>query len=123
MAVGYFLRAVGIFVLAFAASDVTSFYVFSVVAGMPVFFTISITQLVIYEIFGPGIAGRMIGLTFVLHQVGSTLGPFFGGWMFEANGNYMLALVIVGGVLCNSAYWSWRLLGASRIYIGADVGL
>ncbi len=120
LSVGYFMRAIGLFLLAFSASDVTSFYIISVFAGMPIFFTISITQLVIYEIFGPGIAGRMIGLTFLLHQVGSTLGPFFGGWMFETYGTYTLALVFAGGVLCNSAFWSWRLQGAAQRYF-ADV--
>ncbi len=123
LSVGYFMRAIGLFLLAFSASDVTSFYIISVFAGMPIFFTISITQLVIYEIFGPGIAGRMIGLTFLLHQVGSTLGPFFGGWMFEANGTYMQALVITGCVLCNSAFWSWRLEGAARRYSAAKADL
>lgn len=119
LAVGYIMRAVGVFLLAFSVSDVTSFYIISIIAGMPIFFTISITQLVIYEIFGPGIAGRMIGLTFMLHQVGSTLGPLFGGWMFEAYGTYMQALVLTVAVLCSSAFWSWRLESAARRYLAA----
>jgi MFS family permease len=119
LAIGYLVRGVGLLLLAFSVSNVTSFYVISVVAGLPVFFTVAITQLVIYEVFGTGIAGRMIGLTFLLHQVGATIGPYFGGWMFETSGGYMLALVIGGGVLFNSAFWSWRLQSAVQRYNAA----
>ncbi|MBI4187344.1 MAG: MFS transporter [Chloroflexi bacterium] len=119
LAVGYLVRAAGMFLLAFSASDVTGFYMASIIAGAPMFFTISITQLLIYEIFGPGIAGRMIGLIFLLHQVGSTVGPYFGGWVFESSGTYLLALVVGGLVLCNSAFWSWRLQGVAQRYIAA----
>ncbi len=122
LAIGYLIRSAGFFLLAFFVSDVTSFYVTSVIAGLPIFFTVAITQLLIYEIFGAGIAGRMIGLTFVLHQVGATIGPYFGGWIFETNGSYMLALVIGGGVLLNSAFWSWRLQSTAQQYIIARTG-
>jgi MFS family permease len=116
LAVGYLMRGVGLFLLAFFVSDVTSFYVFSVIAGLPIFFTVAITQLVIYEIFGVGIAGRMIGLTFLLHQVGATLGPLLGGWIFETTGTYMLARVSGRGGLFNSAFWAGRLEGAAQRY-------
>jgi MFS family permease len=119
LAAGYFMRGVGLLLLAFAVSDVTSFYVVSIVAGLPIFFTVAITQLLIYEIFGAGIAGRMIGLIFVLHQVGATIGPYFGGWIFEVTGSYMLALMSGGGVLFYSAFLSWRLQGAARAHIAA----
>ena len=45
------------------------------------------------------------GLAFTSHQLGSSLGAFGGGWMFDAFGNYQLAwqvgvsMGIVGGVL------------------------
>ena len=123
LAVGYLMRGVGLFLLAFLVSDVTSFYVISVVAGLPVFFTVAITQLLIYEIFGAGIAGRMIGLIFVLHQVGATIGPYFGGWIFETTGSYMLALVVGGVVLFCSAFLSWRLQGAAQRQIAARAAL
>ena len=77
------------------------------------------THLLIYDIFGAGIAGRMMGLTFLIHQVGATVGPYFGGWIFEINGSYMWILVIIGVVLLNSAFWGWRLQGAAQRYIAA----
>ncbi len=119
LAIGYLLRGVGFLLLAFFVSDLTSFYVISIAASLPVFFTVAITQLLIYEIFGPGIAGRMIGLTYLLHQVGATLGPLLGGWIFEATGTYMLALVIGAGILFNSAFWSHRLQSSAQRYIAA----
>ena len=122
LALGYLLRGVGLFLLALPISNLSSFYLFSLVAGAPMFFTIAITQLVIYEIYGIRIAGQMIGLTFLLHQVGSTIGPYFGGWTYENTGGYVLALVIAGGVLINSALWAWRLQVPALRYI-ADRGV
>lgn len=109
LGLGYALRGAGLFLLAIPTTDLTGFYVFSLVAGAPMFFTIAITQLVIYEIYGARIAGQMIGLTFLLHQVGATVGPYFGGWLYETTGGYVLPMVIAGGVLLNSALWAWRL--------------
>ena len=119
LALGYFLRGVGLFLLALPVSNLAGFYIFSLVAGAPMFFTIAITQLVIYEIYGIRIAGQMIGLTFLLHQVGSTIGPYLGGWIYENTGGYTLALVIAGGVLVNSALWAWRLQAPALRYIAA----
>ncbi len=62
-----------------------------------------------------------MGLTFLVHQVGATIGPYFGGWIFEINESYTLALAIVGVVLLNSAFWSWRLQGVAQRYITTRV--
>jgi MFS family permease len=111
---GYFLRGVGFFLLALNVSDVSSFYFASLVAGLPIFLTITVTQTLIYEIFGAGIAGRMLGLTFLLHQVGSTAGPYLGGRAFEALESYQIPLLIGGGVLWLSVFWGWRLQVVAR---------
>ncbi len=121
LVISYLIRGVGFFLLAFFVSDVTSFYVFSVIAGAPVLLSVSVTHLLIYDIFGAGIAGRMMGLTFLVHQVGATIGPYFGGWIFESNGSYMLALVIGGIILLNSAFWGWRLQNVAQRYISTRV--
>ncbi len=83
--------------------------------------TVTTTHLLIYDIFGVEIAGRMMGLTFLVHQVGATIGPYVGGWIFEINESYTLALAIVGVVLLNSAFWSWRLQGVAQRYITTRV--
>jgi hypothetical protein len=81
---------------------------------MAMFVTITVTQLLIYELFGAGIAGRMIGLTFLLHQVGSTFGPYLGGRMYDAQGSYTAALLISGGILLVSSFLGWRLKYAAK---------
>ena len=113
------MRAVGLFLLAFFVQDLASFYVFSLIVGMPVLLSVSMTHLIIYDIFGAGIAGRMMGLTFLVHQVGATIGPYFGGWIFEFSGSYMPALVIGGVALLISAFWGWRLQNVAKKYIAA----
>ena len=109
LAGGYLVRALGFFFLVYIVHDVTTFYLASLVAGLSMFVTITVTQLLIYELFGAAIAGRMIGLTFVLHQVGSTIGPYLGGSMYDALGSYTAALLISGGILLVSAFLGWRL--------------
>ncbi len=117
--ISYLIRALGFFLLAFFVRDLAGFYAFSVISSVLAPLTIMTTHLLIYDIFGDGIAGRMMGLTFLIHQVGATVGPYFGGWIFEINGSYMWILVIIGVVLLNSAFWGWRLQGAAQRYIAA----
>jgi MFS family permease len=117
----YLIRALGFFLLAFFVRDLASFYVFSIIAGVLSPLTVTTTHLIIYDVFGVGIAGRMMGLTFLVHQVGATIGPYFGGWIFEINGSYMWALAVVGVILLNSAFWSWRLPAAARKYVSTRV--
>lgn len=120
LAVGYLLRALGFFFMVYFAYDVTTFYIASLAAGLAMFVTITVTQLLIYEIFGGGIAGRMIGLTFVLHQVGSTMGPYLGGVLFDTLGSYTPALLIGGGILLMSSFLGWRLKYAVKSQVPAD---
>ena len=117
----YLVRALGFFLLAFFVQDLASFYAFSIIAGVLSPLTVTTTHLLIYNIFGVEIAGRMMGLTFLIHQVGATIGPYFGGWIFEINGGYTLALAVVGVVLLNSTFWSWRLQGTAQRYIATRV--
>ncbi|MEE9203324.1 MAG: MFS transporter [Dehalococcoidia bacterium] len=120
LAVGYLARALGFFFLTYFAYDVTTFYIASLAAGLAMFVTITVTQLLIYEIFGAGIAGRMIGLTFVLHQVGSTIGPYLGGQMYDALGSYTEALFIGSVILMMSSFLAWRLKFAVRGQVPAS---
>lgn len=59
----------------------------------------------VIEMFGLRWQAMIQGLAFTSHQLGSSLGAFGGGWMFDAFGNYQLAwqvgvsMGIVGGVL------------------------
>ncbi|MDO8635673.1 MAG: MFS transporter [Dehalococcoidia bacterium] len=111
---GYLMRAAGFFMLAFFVSDTTSFYTIALVAGLPIFLTVTVTQTVVFEIFGTRIAGRMLGLIFVLHQVGSTLGPWVGGRLYESTDSYQLALLIGTGLLSFSALCVWLLQEFSK---------
>ncbi len=103
LAIGYAVRGIGFLMLTFLVSNEATFFLATAVAAGPIYVTITATQSLIYEIFGAGIAGRMLGLTFVLHQVGSSLGPWLGGRLYESSGDYSLALAMGAGVLFLSA--------------------
>lgn len=103
LAIGYFVRGVGFILLTFFVSNKATFFLATLVAAAPIYVTITATQALIYEIFGAGIAGRMLGFTFVLHQVGSSIGPWLGGRLYESSGDYTLALMLGAGVLFASS--------------------
>ncbi len=120
---GYFLRSVGLFLLAFAVSDLTSYYVIIVIYGLPSLVSGTIIRLLIYETFGREIAGRMMGLTFLLHQMASTISPYFAGWIFEATGSYAPALATGAGGLLLSTFLGWRLQGITERHIATTTDL
>lgn len=116
---GYLARSIGVFLLAFAITDVNSYYVITVIAGIPAMTTSPLITLLIYEIFGREIAGRVIALSFVMHQVAGTFSSYFSGWLFDITGSYTLPFAIAASTLFISAFLAWRLQGVAQRYIAA----
>ena len=46
------------------------------------------TGAVISDIFGMKFMGTLFGLAFVSHQLGSFIGVWAGGWLYDIHGNY-----------------------------------
>ena len=88
LAAVYLLRAVAI--LAFLALPKTpaSVLAFSAAMGLLWLGTVPLTGAVIGQIFGPQAMGTLFGICFLSHQVGSFLGAWLGGVVFEATGSY-----------------------------------
>jgi len=73
-------------------------YLFTAVAGLLWLGTIPLTSALIADIFGPRHLTSLFGLTFLSHQLGSFLGIWLGGYMFDALGSYDLVWWIVAGL-------------------------
>jgi predicted MFS family arabinose efflux permease len=84
----YLLRAVAISVFLWLPLTPWSVYVFSAVMGLLWLSTVPPTNAVIAQIFGVRYLSTLGGFVFVSHQVGSFLGAWLGGKLYEANGNY-----------------------------------
>ena len=77
-----------------------------------------------YEMMGPRMAGVVLGLSFIVHQIGSASGPMIASIAFDRTGSYdafmvaMAVILVVSGLLVYSikgpdARLRARLLAAS----------
>jgi MFS family permease len=84
----YLLRSVAI--IAFLAAPLTpaGVYVFSAVMGVLWLSTVPPTNAVIAQIFGVQYMSMLGGFVFLSHQVGSFLGVWLGGRLYDATGSY-----------------------------------
>ncbi len=84
----YALRSVAI--VAFLSVPLTpwSVYIFSSAMGVLWLSTIPPTNAVVAEIFGVKYLSMLSGFVFVSHQVGSFLGVWLGGKLYDATGSY-----------------------------------
>lgn len=84
----YILRSVAI--VAFLAAPLTpaSVYVFSAVMGVLWLSTVPPTNAVIAQIFGVQYLSMLGGFVFLSHQVGSFLGVWLGGKLYDSTGSY-----------------------------------
>jgi MFS family permease len=84
----YLLRSVAI--VAFLAAPLTpmSVYVFSAVMGVLWLSTVPPTNAVIAQIFGVQYLSMLGGFVFLSHQVGSFLGVWLGGKLYDSTGSY-----------------------------------
>jgi cyanate permease len=77
----------------------TGFYLAVALAAGPIFATVTINTVQMYEIVGPTRAGFLLGVSFVVHQVAAAVSPYASGLLFDVTGSYRLAFVVLGGVM------------------------
>jgi predicted MFS family arabinose efflux permease len=84
----YFARAAAI--TAFLLSPLTpmSVYIFSSVMGMLWLSTVPVTNAAIAQIFGVAHLSMLSGFVFFSHQIGSFMGVWLGGYLYDRTGSY-----------------------------------
>lgn len=97
----YALRSVVISVFLLLPLTPLTVYVFAACIGLLWLSTVPPTNAIIAQIFGLRFLGMLSGIAFFSHQVGSFLGVWLGGKLFDATGSYDLVwgVCIVLGVL------------------------
>ena len=101
----YFARAVVIAVFLWLPLSPLSVYAFAVALGLLWLSTVPPTNGIVAQIFGVRYMSMLSGVSFFSHQIGSFLGAWLGGFMFDRTGSYDLvwylsiALGIVAGLL------------------------
>jgi predicted MFS family arabinose efflux permease len=97
----YFTRAVAIALFILAPLSPLSVFVFAATIGFLWLGTVPLTSGVIAQVFGVQYLATLTGSAFFFHQVGSFLGVWIAGYLFDATGSYTLmwVLTIAMGVL------------------------
>ena len=72
--------------------------------------TIPLTSGLVAQIFGVRYGGTLFGIVFFSHQIGSFLGAWLGGYLFETTGSYTLMwqLAVLLGLIAALLHWPIR---------------
>ncbi|MFO1316728.1 MAG: MFS transporter [Burkholderiales bacterium] len=101
----YFGRTVVFALFFWLPLSVVTVYAFAIALGLLWLSTVPPTNAMVAQIFGVRYLAMLSGFTFLSHQVGSFLGAWLGGKLFDATGSYnvvwylAMALGIVAGLL------------------------
>jgi MFS family permease len=103
----YGLRAVAIFIFMLVPLSTATAWIFAAVIGILWLGTVPLTNGLIAQIFGLRYMSMLTGVVFLGHQLGSFLGAWMGGRIFDETGSYSLAWSISIGLSILAAICSW----------------
>jgi predicted MFS family arabinose efflux permease len=86
----YLLRAVVFFIFIIVPISKWSAIGFSAAIGLLWLSTVPLTSGLVAQIFGPRYMTMLFGIVFFSHQVGSFIGVWLGGYLFDATGSYIV---------------------------------
>jgi len=101
----YFARAAVIAIFIFAPLSALSVYIFATTLGLLWLSTVPPTNAIVAQVFGVRYLSMLSGFTFFSHQIGSFLGAWLGGKLYDVTGTYdvvwylSIALGIVAGLI------------------------
>jgi len=84
----YFVRAVAIVLFLLAPLSPWSVYAFAAVMGFLWLSTVPLTNGIIAQVFGIQHLSMLSGMVFFSHQIGSFLGIWLGGYLYDHTGSY-----------------------------------
>jgi len=98
----------GVAILAFVMLPLTpwSTWIFAAVIGFTWLGTVPLTNGLVAQIFGVKYLSTLFSIVFLGHQIGSFLGGWYGGYMFDLTGSYLtvwmvaVGLSVLAAVLC-----------------------
>lgn len=84
----YLARAAAISLFLLAPLSPLSVYVFSAVMGLLWLSTVPVTNATVAQIFGVAHLSMLSGFVFFSHQIGSFMGVWLGGYLYDRTGSY-----------------------------------
>jgi predicted MFS family arabinose efflux permease len=101
----YFGRAIVIALFVFLPLSAMSVYLFAATLGLLWLSTVPPTNGIVAHVFGVRYLAMLSGFTFFSHQIGSFLGAWLGGKLYDVTGSYdivwylSIALGVIAGVI------------------------
>ena len=97
----YFTRAALVAVFIALPLSPLSIYLFAAIIGFLWLGTVPLTSGLIAHVFGVRYLATLSGIAFLFHQVGSSVGIWLAGYLFDATGSYglMWLLIIAMGIV------------------------
>jgi MFS family permease len=105
LSVIYFLRAIAIVALLLSPQDTFSILLFAAVMGVLWLSTVPLTTGIIADVFGVRFMATLFGIVFLSHQIGSFLGVWLGGVLYDSTGSY------------DGMWWAGAVLGLAAAII------
>jgi MFS family permease len=103
----YTARSVLILVFIMVPLSVASALIFSAIMGLLWLSTVPLTSGLVAQMFGARYMATLFGIVFFSHQVGSFLGVWLGGYLYDTRGSYDLVwwLSIALGLIAALLHW------------------
>ena len=103
----YLLRGVVIVAFLWAPPSEWSAYAFGMAMGFLWLSTVPLTNGTVATLFGVRNLSMLGGIVFLFHQLGSFLGGWLGGYLYDRTGSYMLVWQICIGLSVMAALLNW----------------
>ena len=84
----YALRALTISLMLLAPKTELTIYLFAGVMGLLWLSTVPLTTAIVEQIFGVRYLATLFGIVFLSHQIGSFVGVWLGGYIYDRTGSY-----------------------------------
>lgn len=107
LAMIYASRAVVIGAFLLLPMSALSAYLFAAAMGLLWLGTVPLTNGLVAHMFGVRYLSMLAGLVFLGHQLGSFLGAWLGGMIFDRTGSYLLAWLLSIGLSVVAAVLAW----------------
>jgi len=106
----YLLRAAAITALLLAPKTEWTIYLFSAAMGILWLSTVPLTTGIVGQVFGTRYMATLFGIVFFSHQLGSFLGVWLGGYLYDTTGTY------------DAVWWAGVVLGlvAAALHLPID---
>ncbi|MGI9487711.1 MAG: MFS transporter [Geminicoccaceae bacterium] len=101
----YFLRAIAITALLLAPKTDVTIYLFAGAMGILWLSTVPLTTGIVAQVFGVRYMATLFGIVFFSHQLGSFLGVWLGGFLYDRTGSY------------DAIWWAGVVLGLAAAII------